>query len=105
MSRIATVFGATGTQGSSVVHAILKDGTFTARAITRDVTSSSAKDLKSQGAQVVQADVSDEESVKKALEGSEVVFIVRLILTSCHELLKLTWTFTTKGICRVLSRS
>lgn len=76
MPRIVTVFGATGTQGSSVVEALLKDGAFTPRAITRDVASQGAKGLSSRGVQVVKADVSNEGSVKKALEGSEAVFIV-----------------------------
>ncbi|KAJ7745584.1 hypothetical protein DFH07DRAFT_776695 [Mycena maculata] len=44
-SRIVTVFGATGTQGASVVNAILKDGAFTPRAITRNPTSEAALKL------------------------------------------------------------
>ena len=93
MSRIITVFGATGTQGllshnttipvslqkslpigSSVVNAILADGTFVPRAVTRDVSSESALKLKARGAEVVQADFSDVESLKKAIAGSEGVF-------------------------------
>jgi hypothetical protein len=93
MSRIITVFGATGTQGllfhkitipvslqksppigSSVVNAILADGTFVPRAVTRDVSSESALKLTAQGAEVVQADFSDVESLKKAIAGSEGVF-------------------------------
>ncbi|KAJ7288605.1 hypothetical protein C8J57DRAFT_1214719 [Mycena rebaudengoi] len=45
-SRILAVFGATGLQGSSVIDAILKDGTFTPRAITRDVKSEASLKLR-----------------------------------------------------------
>jgi uncharacterized protein YbjT (DUF2867 family) len=74
MSRIITVFGATGTQGSSVVDAILADGTFVPRAVTRDPSSQSAQQLKARGAQVVEADLWKVESLTKAIEGSEAVF-------------------------------
>ena len=41
------VFGATGSQGSGLVHAILDDpeGEFSVRAVTRDPSSDSAKAL------------------------------------------------------------
>ncbi|KAF8156199.1 hypothetical protein K438DRAFT_1777619 [Mycena galopus ATCC 62051] len=37
-SRVVSVFGATGLQGGGVVDALLKDGTFVPRAISRDPT-------------------------------------------------------------------
>ncbi|KAI4522052.1 hypothetical protein GGG16DRAFT_102451 [Schizophyllum commune] len=74
--RIATVFGATGLQGSSVVQALLKDGTFKPRAVTRNVDSEAAKKLAEQGAEVVAADLGDKQAVKKAMEGAECVFAV-----------------------------
>ena len=95
MSRIATVFGATGLQGksterrllhpgieltgltgSSVVQALSKDGTFKPRAVTRNVESEAARTLAEQGAEVVAADLGDKEAVKKAVEGAECVFAV-----------------------------
>jgi len=74
MTRIITVFGATGVQGSSVINSILSDGTFTARAVTRNPSSESAEKLKARGVQVVQGDLWDVESLKKAIAGSEGVF-------------------------------
>jgi len=60
------------------VNAILADGTFTPRAITRDPSSDSAQKLLARGAEVVQADYWDVESLKKAIAGSEGVFGVSL---------------------------
>ncbi|KAF7377000.1 NmrA domain-containing protein [Mycena sanguinolenta] len=75
-SRIVAIFGATGQQGSSVVHRLLKDGTFTPRVITRDPNSDSASKLREQGAQVVKADTADKTSLVNALRGSEAIFAV-----------------------------
>ncbi|KAL1741176.1 NmrA-like domain-containing protein [Schizophyllum fasciatum] len=85
MARIATVFGATGLQGSSVVHALLQDGTFNPRAVTRDANSEAARKLADQGCQVVQADLGDKEAVKRAVTGAECVFLVTLPFTSVPE--------------------
>jgi len=74
MSRIITVFGATGSQGSSVVDAILADGTFVPRAVTRNPSSEAAQKLKARGAQVVEADLFKVDSITKAIQGSEAVF-------------------------------
>ena len=68
------------------MNAILADGTFTARAVTRNTMSESAEKLKARGVQVVQADLSDVESLKKAILGSEGVFGVRcLMFYSCQK--------------------
>ncbi|KAJ7181166.1 hypothetical protein C8R46DRAFT_1071587 [Mycena filopes] len=76
--RIITVIGATGLQGSSVVEALLKDGTFTPRAITRDTESEASQKLKARGVEVVKADTANKESLVSALRGSEAVFAVTL---------------------------
>ena len=70
--KIIAVMGATGSQGGGLVRAILRDpsGGFAARAITRDVNSEKAKALRSQGAEVVAADVDNEGSLKKAFAGA-----------------------------------
>ncbi|KAF8549040.1 NAD(P)-binding protein [Imleria badia] len=73
-ARIVTVFGATGKQGSSVVKALLADGTFTPRAVTRNPTSEKALTLKQLGAEVVQGDLWDVPSLKNAMNGAEGVF-------------------------------
>ncbi|KAJ7496337.1 NAD(P)-binding protein [Mycena galericulata] len=71
---IITIFGATGTQGSSVLQAVLADGKYTPRAVSRNVESAASKALIAKGVEVVQANLFDKESVKKAIQGSEVVF-------------------------------
>lgn len=57
MSKILTVFGATGNQGGSVIRAVLNDPTlskeFKIRGITRDVTKPAAKALSTQGVEMV----------------------------------------------------
>ncbi|HEV7387093.1 MAG TPA: NmrA/HSCARG family protein [Gemmatimonadaceae bacterium] len=76
--KIIAVVGATGAQGGGLVRAILenKNGGFTARAITRDPNSDKAKALADAGAEVVQADVDNVKSLKKAFEGAHGAFCV-----------------------------
>ena len=75
---IIAVVGATGAQGGGLVRAILADpdGPFAARAITRDVNSEKAKALVAAGAEVVAADVDDEDSLAEAFEGAHGAFCV-----------------------------
>jgi uncharacterized protein YbjT (DUF2867 family) len=76
--KIIAVVGATGAQGGGLVRAILNDpnGGFQARAITRDINSDKAKELKKLGAEVVSADVDDPESLKRAFKGAYGVYCV-----------------------------
>ncbi len=76
--KIIAVVGATGAQGGGLVRAIMSDteGNFTARALTRDVNSDKAKALAAVGAEVVQADVDDVESLKAAFSGAYGAFCV-----------------------------
>ncbi|KAJ7705001.1 hypothetical protein B0H17DRAFT_1156950 [Mycena rosella] len=76
--RIVSVFGATGLQGSAVVEGLLKDGTFTPRAISRNPESEASLKLKARGVEVVKGDSGDKESLINALRGSEAVFAVTL---------------------------
>jgi len=71
-SKIIAVAGATGAQGGGVVRAILgdKNGGFAARALTRDPNSDKAKALADLGAEVVQADLHDPASVRRAFDGA-----------------------------------
>ncbi|KAJ6630314.1 hypothetical protein B0H10DRAFT_1984098 [Mycena sp. CBHHK59/15] len=73
-SRIVSIIGATGDQGSAVLDAVLADGTFTPRAITRNPDSEAALKLKARGIEVVKADTLDKASLVAALSGSEAVF-------------------------------
>jgi len=66
--RIIAVHGATGTQGGSVVKALLNSSSWTVRAITRNAASASAKILIEAGAEVVSANFDDEASLLKAYE-------------------------------------
>ena len=70
--KIIVVVGATGAQGGGLVRAILNDpsSTFAARALTRDAKSEKAKELATLGAEIVEADVDDVESLKRAFQGA-----------------------------------
>ena len=74
--KIIAVVGSTGTQGGGLARAILADpnGGFAVRAITRDPGKDKAKALAAAGAEVVQADIDDVESLKKAFAGAYGVF-------------------------------
>lgn len=58
MSKLITVFGATGTQGGSVIRTIIADPElskeFRIRAVTRDLSKPKAKALAEQGIEVIQ---------------------------------------------------
>src|SRR5688572_6720701 len=74
--KIIAVTGATGTQGGGLVRAILADPNsgFAARAITRDPGKDKSKELASAGAEVVQGNLDDVESLKKAFAGAYGVY-------------------------------
>jgi len=76
--KVIAVMGATGAQGGGLVRAIMADktGEFTARAITRDVNSDKARALAALGAEVVAADIDNEDSLKKAFAGAYGVYCV-----------------------------
>ena len=70
--NIIAVVGATGAQGGGLVRAILNDPKrpFRVRALTRDPKSEKATKLTQLGADVVQADLDDLESLKRAFQGA-----------------------------------
>jgi uncharacterized protein YbjT (DUF2867 family) len=76
--KTIAVVGATGAQGGGLIRAILADpaGGFAARAVTRDVNSDKARALADLGAEVVAADVDDEQSLARAFEGAYGAFCV-----------------------------
>jgi len=76
--KIVVVTGATGAQGGGLVRAILSDpeGGFAARALTRNPESDKARALAAAGAEVVQADLDDTESVRRAFDGAYGAFCV-----------------------------
>ncbi len=70
--KIIAVAGATGAQGGGLVRAILNDpdSGFAVRALTRNANSDKARQLANLGAEVVEADVDDLESLKAAYSGA-----------------------------------
>ena len=80
MSKLVTVFGATGAQGGSVVKVILSNPQlskeFKLRAVTRDPSGRKAQDLASKGVEPVKGDLDDQSSVEAAISGSYAVFAV-----------------------------
>ena len=76
--KIIAVVGSTGAQGGSLIEAILSDpnGGFAARAITRDPAKDKARAIAAKGGEVVQADLDDVESLKKAFAGAYGVYAV-----------------------------
>lgn len=76
--KVIAVAGATGAQGGGLVRAILNDPKceFSVRALTRDKNSDNAKALEAMGAEVVEADLDNLDSLKKAFEGAYGAFCV-----------------------------
>jgi uncharacterized protein YbjT (DUF2867 family) len=76
--KLIAVVGATGAQGGSLVRAILSDpnSEFSVRAITRDASTDKAKALAEMGAEVVEADVDDVNSLKHAFKNAYGAFCV-----------------------------
>jgi uncharacterized protein YbjT (DUF2867 family) len=76
--KIIAVVGATGAQGGGVVRAILNDkkSPFLVRALTTDVNSDKAKELKKLGVEVVSANVDDQDSLERAFKGADSAYCV-----------------------------
>ena len=74
--NVITVLGATGTQGGAVARALLADGEFTVRAVTRNAAAPKARRLAELGAQVVEATLTDEDSLRQAFDGAYGAFLV-----------------------------
>ena len=69
--KIIAVIGATGSQGRGVVNALIKEGTFKVRAISRNPNNYSGKTD-----EVMKADLTDLSSLTEAFKGSHGVFVV-----------------------------
>ena len=70
--KLIAVVGATGSQGGGLVRAILadSDGEFAVRALTRNAQSGQERrSWRGRGAEVVEADLDDEASMRDAFEG------------------------------------
>ena len=75
-NRTILVTGATGQQGGALVNELAGKG-FALRAMTRNPESDKAKALRAKGVEVVQGDLNDDASLKKALQGAWGVFAVQ----------------------------
>lgn len=69
--KTIAVIGATGSQGKAVVNALIKEGTFKVRAVSRNPDNYSGK-----ADEVVKADLTDISSLTEAFRGSHGVFVV-----------------------------
>ena len=74
--KLITVLGATGAQGGGVTRALLADGEFAVRAVTRDATSAKAQALATLGAEVTEATLDDEVGLRTAFDGAYGAFLV-----------------------------
>ena len=76
--KIIAVVGATGAQGGGLARAILEDpdSPFAVRALTRNPDSDGARALADRGAEVVQADLDDVDSLARAFDGAHGAFCV-----------------------------
>ena len=68
------VTGAAGLQGGRVIRALLAEGAWRVRAMTRDPRSAAALALRASGAEVVRGDLADPATLPAALEGADVVY-------------------------------
>lgn len=69
--KIIAVIGATGSQGKGVVNALVKEGSFKVRAVTRNPEKYSGK-----ADEVVKGDLTDLESLTEAFKNANGVFVV-----------------------------
>jgi uncharacterized protein YbjT (DUF2867 family) len=81
--RVIAVVGATGAQGGGLARAILNDpsSAYTVRALVRDPASDKARALTAAAADVVQADIDDPLSLRRALDGAYGAFFVTFYWT------------------------
>ncbi|KAI5463906.1 putative NAD dependent epimerase/dehydratase [Mariannaea sp. PMI_226] len=75
-TKLVTVVGATGQQGKAVIAAFANNPEYRIRGLTRNPDSASAEALRSQGIEIVKADIGDLDSLKSAFSGSHIIFAV-----------------------------
>lgn len=78
MSKVLTVFGATGQQGGSLINHILQNPELSTqyyiRGITRNASKPAALALQARGVQIVEADLDKPSTLTTAIAGSYAVF-------------------------------
>jgi len=75
--KTIVVLGATGQQGGAVARALLAEGRWQVRAISRNPNSEAARRLAGRGFEVAAADMDDPASLRAALKGVHGVFSVQ----------------------------
>ncbi|NHE56600.1 NmrA/HSCARG family protein [Cyclobacterium plantarum] len=80
MSKLNTIVvcGATGKQGGAVLDALLESGKWNPVAITRDIRSQKATEIKGKGVPLLFADLADKPSLVKAFKGAYAVYGVTM---------------------------
>src|SRR4030088_3315068 len=75
---VIAIVGATGAQGGGLARAIVDDQnkTFRARVLTRHPSSAAARALARRGAEVVQANLDEPDTVRRAFDGLSAAFCV-----------------------------
>lgn len=81
MKKTIVVIGATGSQGKGVVNALVHEGSFNVKAITRNPEKYSGK-----ADEAVYADLNDLQSLKEAFENAYGVFVVTNIWEGADEI-------------------
>ena len=83
-NQLVVVMGATGRQGGAVARCLLADG-WRVRGVTRSPTGDAARELAASGVEMVQADMADPDSIRRACEGAYGVFSVQNPMISGEE--------------------
>ncbi|ORY08646.1 hypothetical protein BCR34DRAFT_626138 [Clohesyomyces aquaticus] len=101
--KILTVFGATGNQGGSVANVVLDDPQlskeWTVRAITRDITNPKALALKAKGAEIIEADMDNPNSLSAALKSAHTVFALTNTQYGGGDITREVETRQAKAVC------
>jgi uncharacterized protein YbjT (DUF2867 family) len=74
--RTIVVTGATGLQGGAVARRLLQDGWYV-RGLTRNAASKQAQALRALGAEIVQGDMAEAASLRRAFEGAYGIYSVQ----------------------------
>ncbi|MFS7192137.1 NmrA family NAD(P)-binding protein [Serratia proteamaculans] len=75
--KTIVVLGATGQQGGAVTRALIADGRWRIRALSRNPDSDTARQLAARGVEVVAADIDRPDSVQQAFKGAYGVYSVQ----------------------------
>lgn len=107
MSKLLTVFGATGNQGGSVIKSVLQHPVlskeFKIRGITRDPSKPSGQELAKKGVEPVKGDMDDKESLRLAIKDSHTVFLVTNFWEKCSKEIEVQQGKNVADICKELN--